>query len=150
MVEIFIDGDSCPVKNEVIKVAERHKIQVHLVSNGWFRIDHPLVNRVLVEQGPDVADNWIAERAGLGDIVITADIPLASRCIKNKAQVINTVGKLFTEDSIGMTLAMRNLMTHLRETGEITSGSSSFSAKDRSKFLSTLETAVQTAKKISK
>ena len=150
MLEIFIDGDACPVKDETIKVAERHKLKIHLVSNRWLLINHPLVNRVLVSEGADKADDWIAEHASEGDIVISADIPLASRCIKNNAQVINPNGKILSEENIGDILGMRNLFTHLRETGEITSGSASFSKQDRSKFLANLENLIQSIKRSAK
>jgi len=146
VTEIFVDGDACPVKDEVLRVATRHKLTVHMVSNSWMRLaDSPLIHRVVVAEGPDVADDWIAEHIGVGDIAITADIPLASRCIKNGAAAIGPTGKPFTEDSIGMALAMRDLMSHLRDTGEIKGGGPSFSKQDRSRFLSALESAVQVA-----
>ncbi len=144
MLEIYIDGDACPVKNETLRVAERHGLTVHLVSNQWLRGPaHPLVQRVLVAEGPDVADDWIAEHAGPGDIVITADIPLAARCLKNGAGVLGPTGKPFTEDGIGMALAMRELKGHLRETGEDRGFNSAFTKRDRSRFLGALEEAIQ-------
>lgn len=144
MSEIFVDGDACPVKDEVLRVATRHNLKVHMVSNSWMRLaDSPLIHRVVVAEGPDVADDWIAEHIGVGDIAITSDIPLASRCIKNGAAAIGPTGKPFTEDSIGMALAMRDLMSHLRDTGEIKGGGPGFTKQDRSRFLSALESAVQ-------
>ena len=145
---IFIDADACPVKDEVLRVAERHKLRVHIVSNQWMRgPESDLINRVLVPNEPDAADDWIAERAAKSDIVITADVPLASRCVEKGAQVLNHNGKAFTEDSIGMALAMRNLMTDLRSAGETTGGNAAFTKADRSNFLNTLEVAAQKAKR---
>ena len=149
IIPIFIDGDACPVKDEVMKVAQRHDILVFLVSNQWLRlpVDQPLLKKVLVSEGPDVADDWIVAHSGPGDVVVTADIPLAARCVDNKARVLSPTGKSFAEDSIGMTLAVRNLMTGLRETGEMTSHVPSFTAKDRSRFLSALETTLQSIRR---
>ncbi|MEH6630045.1 MAG: YaiI/YqxD family protein [Halopseudomonas aestusnigri] len=139
-MEIYVDGDACPVKDEVIKVAERHKLQIHMVSNTWLRYGrHPLVNSVVVPEEPDAADDWIAEHIKAGDIAITADIPLASRCVGEGAKVLDPKGKIFTEDSMGMTLAVRDLMTNLRETGDVKSYSPAFSKQDRSRFLSSLD-----------
>ncbi len=147
-IEIFVDADACPVKDEVLRVATRHQITVHMVSNSWMRLENnPLINQVVVPEGPDVADDWIAEHIQPGQIAITADIPLADRCVKAGATVMAHTGKLFTEESIGMALAMRNLMTELRETGEITGGPAGFTKKDRSRLLSSLEQAIQTAKR---
>ncbi|WP_316976286.1 YaiI/YqxD family protein [Shumkonia mesophila] len=144
MREIFVDADACPVKDEVLRVAARHGLTVHVVSNSWMRLpETPLIRRVVVAAGPDAADDWIAERIGAGDIAITADIPLASRCLKKGAQAIGPTGKPFTDDSIGTALAMRDLMAHLRDTGEITGGPSAFAKADRSRFLSALEDAVR-------
>lgn len=146
MPEIYVDADACPVKDEVLRVAERHRLKVHVVSNRWHRgTDGPLVNRVVVPEGPDSADNWIAERITEGDICITPDIPLAARCIERGAQVLGNTGKPFTPESIGMALAMRDLMTHLRETGEVKGYNPSFGKQDRSRFLQALEAAVQKA-----
>ena len=148
MLEIYVDGDACPVKDEIFRVAERHNLKVYLVSNSWIRIvENPLVEQVVVSQGPDVADDWIAQRIGDGDIVVTSDIPLADRCIKNAAQVLAPTGKPFTPDSIGMALAVRNLMTDLREIGEVTGGNASFTKQDRLRFLSKLETQIQAIKR---
>ncbi|MGC2854393.1 YaiI/YqxD family protein [Novispirillum sp. DQ9] len=146
MPDIYIDADACPVKDEVLRVAERHRLKVHVVSNRWHRgTDGPLVNRVVVPEGPDSADNWIAEQITHGDICVTPDIPLAARCIEKGALVLGNTGKPFTPESIGMALAMRDLMTHLRETGEVKGYNPSFNKQDRSRFLQALEAAVQKA-----
>ena len=144
MLEIYVDADACPVKDETIRVAERHGITVHMVSNSWMRLaEGPLVRRVVVGDGLDAADDWIAERAGAGDIVVTADIPLAARCLKAGAAALGPSGKAFTEDNIGTALAMRDLMGHLRDTGEVRGNNPGFTARDRSRFLQALEQAVQ-------
>ncbi len=146
--QIYVDADACPVKDEILRVATRHGVGVHIVSNSWLRLpQNPLINQVVVEQGPDVADDWIAERAGPRDVVITSDIPLASRCIKAGARAIGPTGKPFDEGSIGMAVAMRDLMGHLRDTGEIKGGGPAFSKQDRSRFLSALENIVQALKR---
>jgi hypothetical protein len=143
-VQIYVDADACPVKDEVVRVAERHGLAVHMVSNAWMRIaDSPLINRVVVEEGPDVADDWIAAQIGSGDIAVTADIPLAARCVKAGAKVIGPTGKPFTESSIGMALAVRDLMADLRETGQVPGTNSAFTRQDRSRFLQALEQAIQ-------
>jgi len=148
MVEIYVDADACPVKDEVLKVAGRHKLRVHVVSNQWMRlIDAPWINKVVVPEGPDAADDWIAENITETDIAVTADIPLADRCLKKGATTINMNGKLFTEESIGMALAMRDLMKDLRDAGEVSGGNAPFSKQDRSSFLQALENAVQAAKR---
>jgi uncharacterized protein YaiI (UPF0178 family) len=142
-IAIYVDADACPVKNEIYRVAERHGIKVVIVSNSPIAVPRdPLIERVVVATGMDEADNWIAERVGRGDIVVTADIPLASRCVKAGAAAIAPNGRAFTEESIGMTLATRNLMDSLRSAGEITSGPKSFSPRDRSSFLSALDQAI--------
>ena len=147
-MEIYVDGDACPVKDEVIRVAERHGFVIHLVGNTWLRTgDSPLIDRVVVGDHLDAADDWIAERCGTSDIVITGDIPLADRCLKQGAMAINHNGKPFTPDSIGMALATRDLMSHLRDTGEITGGGSAFTKQDRSRFLQALENAIQAARR---
>jgi uncharacterized protein YaiI (UPF0178 family) len=144
MIRILVDADACPVKEEIYKVAFRHKVSVTIVSNSPIRIPaHELVDRIVVSDRFDAADDWIAERAGKGDIVITSDIPLASRCVKSGAEVIAPNGKPFTEQSIGMTLAVRNLMTDLRSSGEVTGGPRSFAPRDRSAFLSALDQAIR-------
>lgn len=149
MTEIYVDADACPVKEEVVRVAERHGLQVHIVSNGGLRPSrHPLVAHVTVPAGPDVADDWIAERAGAGDIVVTGDIPLASRALENGAAALSHDGRAFTVDSIGMALAMRELMRDLRETGDAKGGGPAFSKGDRSRFLRALEDAIQAVRRL--
>ncbi len=140
---IYVDADACPVKAEVYKVAARHGLRVHVVSNGGVAVPRdPAIALVVVGAELDAADDWIAERAGPGDIVVTADIPLVSRCVKAGAAAIAPNGRAFTEESIGMTLATRNLMTDLREAGQVTGGPKPFSARDRSAFLSALHEAI--------
>jgi len=142
-IAIYVDADACPVKNEVYRVAARHGLKVIVVSNSPIAVPRdPLIERVVVAAGMDEADDFIAERAIRGDIVITADIPLASRCVKAGAAVIAPTGRVFTEGSIGMALATRNLMESLRSAGEITGGPKSFSPRDRSSFLSALDQAI--------
>jgi len=143
-ITIYVDADACPVKAEIYKVAERHAVPVLVVSNSFINIPrHPLFQRMIVGEGLDVADDWIAERVGPGSIVITADIPLADRCIKAGAIAIAPNGRAFTPDSIGMALATRNLMTDLREAGTVTGGPKPFSPRDRSSFLSELDLAIR-------
>lgn len=140
---IYVDADACPVKAEVYRVAERHAIKVYVVSNSVMAVPRdPLVERVIVSGDPDAADDWIAERAARGGIVITADVPLAHRAIKAGAQVIAPNGRAFTEESIGMALATRNLMDDLRSAGQITGGPKPFQPRDRSNFLSALDLAI--------
>ena len=147
-LRLFIDADACPVKDEAYRVAARYRLKVFVVANSPILVPRsPDIERVVVAAGPDVADDWIAERAGPGAIVITADIPLASRCVKAGAAVITPAGKLFTEDSIGMALATRNLMDHLRSTGEQTSGPKAFGPRDRSNFLGALDNSVTRLKR---
>jgi uncharacterized protein YaiI (UPF0178 family) len=143
-IRIYVDADACPVKDEVYRVAARHGLPVSVVANGFIRVPQdPLIERIAAGSGMDAADDWIAERAGQGDIVITSDIPLASRCVKAGAEVIAPNGKPFTEQSIGMTLAVRNLMTDLRSSGEVTGGPKSFAPRDRSTFLSALDQTIR-------
>jgi uncharacterized protein YaiI (UPF0178 family) len=141
---IYVDADACPVKDEIYRVAIRHGLPVSVVAGNFIRVPQdPLIERIAAGSGMDAADDWIAERAGKGDIVITSDIPLASRCVKSGAEVIAPNGKPFTEQSIGMTLAVRNLMTDLRSSGEITGGPKSYSPRDRSAFLSALDQTIR-------
>jgi uncharacterized protein YaiI (UPF0178 family) len=148
VTRIFVDADACPVKEEVLRVAERHGLPVHFVSNSWMRLpEGPLVERVLVPDGPDAADDWIATRIGAIDIAVTADIPLASRCLAAGAKVVGPTGKPFTQQGIGMALAMRDLQRHLRETGESRGFNAAFTRADRSRFLQALEQAVQDIKR---
>ncbi len=150
IITLYIDADACPVKQEIYRVAERHvlkgvALKVFVLSNSPIAVPRDmgdLIERVVVGTGTDEADNWIAERAGRGDIVITADVPLASRCVKAGADVIAPNGRAFTKDSIGLTLATRNLMDSLRSAGEITGGPKPFSPRDRSSFLSALDQAI--------
>ena len=144
---ILVDADACPVKDEVVRVAERHGLGVVLVSNTWHRGDHYLVEKVVVPEGADAADDAIAERAASGDVVVTADIPLAARCLAKGARVVDPRGREFNEAGIGMQVAMRDLMKGLRETGEVTGGPAGYTRQDRSRFLSALETLVQAAKR---
>lgn len=144
MLEIYVDADACPVKEEIYRVARRYELRVWVVTNDWLRVpDDPLIARILVAEGLDCADDWIAERIGPGDIAIATDVPLSDRCIKRGARVIAPNGRLFTEASIGADLASRNLMSALRETGEIRGGGRPFTRHDRSRFLNALDSAVQ-------
>ena len=144
MPEIYVDADACPVKDEVMRVARRHGLVVHMVSNSWMRLpDEPNLRRVVVDQGPDVADDWIVEHVAAADIVVTRDIGLAARCLDGKARVIDPAGKPFTEAGIGSALAMRDFSAHLRETGEIRGNAPMFSRQDRLRFLDALEREVQ-------
>lgn len=145
MTEIYVDGDACPVKEEVYRVADRYGLKVLMVTNGWFRVpDGDRVVLVQVEAGLDRADDWIAERAAPGDVVVTADVPLADRCVKAGARVVAPNGRPFTPDSIGADLASRNLMTALRDAGAIGGGGPRpFARQDRSRFLGALDAAVQ-------
>src|ERR1700678_1365966 len=148
IITVYIDADACPVKQEIYRVAERHArkgvaLKVFVVSNGPIAVPRDeMIQRVVVGGGMDEADNWIAERAHAGDIVITADVPLASRGVKAGAEAIAPNGRAFTTDSIGMTLATRNLMDSLRSAGEITGGPKPFSPRDRSSFLAALDQAI--------
>lgn len=144
MLDLYVDADACPVKPEIYRVAERYGLKVLVVANSWMRVpEGPWIELVMVTDGLDVADDWTAERAGPGDIAITADIPLAARCIRNGARALSPSGQAFTEDSIGDVLATRNLMTELRETGEIRGGGRPFGKQDRSRFLQELDKTIQ-------
>jgi uncharacterized protein len=147
-ITIYIDADACPVKAEVYRVAERSGIKVYVVSNSPIAVPRdPLIERVVVSGNPDAADDWIAERAARGGIVITADVPLAHRAITAGADVIAPNGRPLTEASIGMALATRNLMDGLRSAGQITGGPKPFQPRDRSTFLSALDLAVTRLKR---
>jgi uncharacterized protein YaiI (UPF0178 family) len=144
LLHIYVDADACPVKEEVYRVARRYSLGVTLVANAPQRI--PGDERfalVVVRGGMDTADDWIAEHAGEGDIVITADIPLAARCLRNGARVIGTSGRPFTDDNVGGALATREILSELRNAGEPTSGPPPFEKRDRSRFLQALDTAIQ-------
>lgn len=147
-ITIYVDADACPVKPEIYRVAERHRLKVFVVANSFLAVPREnWIERVIVSDGFDAADNWIAERARRGAIVVTADIPLADRCIKAGADVIGPTGKPFTEASIGMALATRDMMEDLRAAGAITGGPKPFSQKDRSAFLQALDLAIQRLKR---
>jgi uncharacterized protein YaiI (UPF0178 family) len=147
-IRIFVDADACPVKNEVYKVAERYGLRVFIVANSFMNVPRSdMIERVIVPDGPDIADDWIAERAGGSDIVITADIPLAGRCVRNGAVVISPTGKPFDDNSIGMALATRDLMTDLRSAGATTRGPPPLSRQDLSRFLSAMDLAVTRLKR---
>ncbi|ARE40296.1 ElaA protein [Rhodovulum sp. P5] len=147
MSRVFVDADACPVKAEALRVAERHGAKVTYVANGGLRpVDHPLARMIYVPEGPDEADKWIAEQAGPGDVVITADIPLAAKCVAAGAQVLNHTGEAFTPANIGQKLATRDLMADLRAADPFRQGSGKgFSKADRSRFLDALERALRTA-----
>ena len=147
-IAIYIDADACPVKDEVYKVAARHGLKTFVVANAFINAPRdPRIERVVVAEGPDKADDWIAERVARGAIVITADIPLAARCVKAGADAIAPNGKPFTESSIGMALATRNLMQDLREQGAVTGGPRPFARQDRSAFLAALDLAIARLKR---
>jgi len=146
---IYVDADACPVKPEVLKVAERHGIEVTFVANSGLRPSRdPMVRNVIVSSGFDAADDWIAEHCGAGDIVITADVPLAGRCVATGAFVTGPTGRVFDQGNIGMATAMRDLGAHLRETGESKGYNAAFSPRDRSAFLETLDRLCRRAKTV--
>ena len=143
MLRIYIDADACPVKQEVYRVAGRHGLQVTLVAASWMRIPiDASVSLETVGDDPDAADDWIAEHVGTDDIVITADIPLAARCLERGACVIGSTGRPFTDANIGSALATRDLLSDLRDMGEVTGGPRPFSKQDRSRFLQEFDKAV--------
>ncbi len=144
MPSIYVDADACPVKEEVLGVAGRHGLAVYMVSNTWLRMaEGPGVERIVVGEGADAADDWIAEHIGAGDVAVTSDIRLAARCLERGAHVLDPAGKPFTEDSIGTQLAMRDLLAHLRDTGEVRGGSRGRNRRDRERFLEALEKTVR-------
>lgn len=148
MTEIYIDGDACPVRDEVYRVADRLGLVVHLVCNGSRPIlppRQPNIRMVIVGEGADKADDWIAERIGATDVCVTSDIPLASRCLARGARALAASGKHWTPDNIGNALAGREVARHMRELGLGTGGPAPFTKADRSRFLSALDTAVQAA-----
>ena len=147
MLHIYVDADACPVKEEVYRVARRYTLRVTLVANAPQRIpDDEEFDLVVVPEGMDAADDWIAEHAGEGDIVVTADIPLAARALRNGARVIGTTGRPFTDDNVGGALATREILAGLRGAGEPTIGPPRFEKRDRSRFLQSLDTAIQAVK----
>lgn len=142
-IKIYIDADACPVKEETYKVAARYGLQTLVVSNGFIQVPpSPLIARIIVGAGPDVADDWIAEQVVAGDVVVTNDIPLAGRVLAKDAHAVAPYGRAFTEDSIGLALAQRALMEHIRSTGEITGGPPPFSSANRSQFLQALDRTI--------
>jgi uncharacterized protein YaiI (UPF0178 family) len=146
--QIYVDGDACPVKEEAYRVARRYALHVHVVANSFIRAPRePMIHVVVVDAGPDAADDWIAGRAGPGDIVITSDIPLAERALKAGAAALAPTGKPFTPASIGAALAQRAVMEHLRSFGEGQGGPRPFGAAERSRFLSALDAAVVRARR---
>jgi uncharacterized protein YaiI (UPF0178 family) len=148
MTALFIDADACPVKAEAERVATRHGVCMYVVSNGGLRpSQHPLVETVIVPEGPDVADQWIAERCGPGDVVVTGDIPLAAKCIEAGAQVLKHNGEALTAANIGNVLATRDLMADLRAADPFRQGGGKgFTKADRSRFLDALERCLRAAK----
>ena len=146
--QIYVDADACPVKDETERVAQRHRLKIFMVSDGGVRpSQNPLIEIVIVTQGADAADDWIAEHIQKADICVTNDIPLAGRCLERDAFALRPNGQAFTHDSIGMALAQRQILQNLRDTGEITGGPRAFNKADRAQFLNHLETTVQAAKR---
>jgi uncharacterized protein len=144
MLHIYVDADACPVKQEVYRVSGRYQLEVTLVANSWMRVPNErLIALKVVTDGFDAADDWIVARVQPLDIVITADIPLASRCLKQGARVVGPTGKAFTDKNMGQALATRNLLSDLRGAGEITGGPSPFQKRDRSRFLQQLDETIQ-------
>jgi hypothetical protein len=142
-IKIYIDADACPVKEETYKVAIRYGLHTVVVSNSFMQIpSSPLISRIIVTAGPDVADDWIAEHIVAGDVVVTSDIPLAARVLAKEAHAIAPYGRAFTEDSIGLALAQRSIMEHIRSTGETTGGPPPFSSANRSRFLQALDQTI--------
>jgi len=149
MTALYIDADACPVKDEIYRVAERYGLPVFVVANSWIRVPrNARITLIVVDEGLDAADGWIAERAAAGDVVVTADIPLADRALKAGAQALHPTGRPFTPDSIGGALASRMIGEHLRSMGEVTRGSKPFTAADRSRFLQALDAAVRRARRL--
>ena len=143
---IFVDADACPVKDEVVRVAERHDLRVTFVANGGLRPSRdPMIRNIVVPQGADAADDWIVEHSRANDIAVTADVPLAARLVEKGVLTLGPTGRAFTAESIGMAVAMRDLKQHLRESGEIKGYNPGFSHRDRSAFLSALDQAVRRA-----
>jgi uncharacterized protein YaiI (UPF0178 family) len=148
MLTIYVDADACPVKDEVYKVARRYGMQVAVVANATLRVPIDPLIELVVRTGFGAADDWIANQAGTGDIVVTADIPLAARCLANEAFVLDPKGRPFTDNDIGSALAMRDLMDKLRQGGTITGGPAAMTPRDRSRFLSKLDEAVNAVRRI--
>jgi uncharacterized protein YaiI (UPF0178 family) len=143
LLHIFVDADACPVKQEIYRVADRYKLSVTLVAGSRMRTpDDVRIELKVVDQGMDAADDWIIEHLEPGDIVITADVPLAARCVRRGAYVVGHTGKAFTDDNIGPALATRDLLSELRQSGEVTGGPPPFDKRDRSRFLEGLDKAI--------
>jgi uncharacterized protein YaiI (UPF0178 family) len=148
LTEIYVDADACPVREEIYRVAMRLRLKVFVVSNGSRPIRPPgtsNVSMVIVGDDADAADDWIAEPIGAGDVCVTSDIPLASRCLKKKARLVSPAGKRWTEANIGNALVGRDIARHLRELGENTKGPAVLTRQDKSRFLSAVDTALQAA-----
>ena len=147
MLVIFVDADACPVKQEVYRVAKRYGLKVTLVSNSWMRIPHEdWLEMVVVDGQFDAADDWIVEHVSENDIVISGDVPLASRCLEKGAKVLAPTGRVFTRDNIGEALASREFLSYLRDLGTITGGPPPFAKRDRSRFLQRLDETIQTVR----
>jgi hypothetical protein len=143
-----VDADGCPVKQEICKVAKRYSIETIFVANTWMRIGHQDEHKMVVVDGDfNAADDWIAEQAAANDIVITADIPLAARCLAKGALVLDPRGGAFNENTIGQALATRELMSHLRSMEQVSGGPAPFEKRDRSRFLQRLDEAIQSARR---
>jgi uncharacterized protein YaiI (UPF0178 family) len=150
VLHIYVDADACPVKQEIYKVARRYGLEVTVVANSWMRIpQEDWVSLIVVEKGPDVADDWIVEHLSRNDVVITGDILLAARCIDEEAQVLGLKGRPFTTENVSNAVAMRNLMKDLREEGTMTRGPAPFEKKDRSRFLQGLDQMIQAIRRSS-
>lgn len=148
MLEIYVDADACPVKSEVSKVARRYRLNVTLVANARMRVTDPDIARLVVVNGDiNAADDWIAEQVATGDIVITADIPLAARCVKRGARVLGPTGVEFSDANVGQALATRDLLAELRDAGAMLGGPPPFQPRDRSRFLQSLDQIVQNIKR---
>jgi uncharacterized protein YaiI (UPF0178 family) len=144
LLHIYVDADACPVKQEVYRVARRYQLDVTLVANSWMRTpDEPWIALEVVKDGFDAADDWIVDHVEPEDLVITADIPLASRCMQKGSRAIGPTGRPFTEDNIGDAVATRDLLSVLRDAGEITGGPAPLTKRDRSRFLQALDEAIQ-------
>jgi uncharacterized protein YaiI (UPF0178 family) len=147
MPTIYIDADACPVKDEIYRVARRYGMRVAVVANTPLRVPNNALVELVVRTGFGAADDWIADQSGPGDVVITADIPLAARCLAKNARVLDPKGRPFTESDIGSALAMRDLMDGLRQGGAVTGGPAPMTPKDRSRFLSKLDEAIHAARR---
>lgn len=150
MLNLYVDGDACPVKQEIVRVATRHGLEVFMVSNSGLRTTGPNIHSIMVGREFDAADNWITEQTQTHDIVITSDILLAARCLEKGAEVISPSGKPFTRNNIGSAIAMRELSSQLRQMGEINGYNPSFTKQDRSRFLQQLEESIQKLKRLPK